>query len=130
MSNFTPINYIEFAAQDLEGVKAFYSKAFAWEFYNAQAVATLITMAINFSLNNVLTYRDRRLQGLGFIKGLISFYIFCSIGALANFQFAEFLFKEGIHWLLAGFAGAVVGAVWNYAMTATFTWAKKKRRLK
>jgi dolichol-phosphate mannosyltransferase len=103
-------------------------KTLGWQFYSAQATATLLTMAINFSLNNVLTYRDRRLSGFGFIKGLLSFYLVCSVGALANFQFAEFLFSEGIHWILAGLAGAIVGAVWNYAMTSTFTWAKKKKQ--
>lgn len=95
------------------------------DFYIAQVVATLVTMAINFSLNNILTYRDRRLHGLGFIKGLLSFYVVCSIGALANFQFAEFLFNKQAHWILAGLGGAVIGAVWNYAMTSIFTWKKK-----
>ena len=98
---------------------------FGVDFYFSQVLATLITMAFNFTLNNVLTYRDRRLYGAGFIKGLLSFYIVCSIGALANFQFAEFLFNNKFHWLLAGIGGAFIGAVWNYAMTSIFTWKRK-----
>ena len=96
------------------------------EFLFAQVAATLITMAINFMLNNIFTYRDRRLEGLAFLRGLLSFYVVCSIGAIANFQFAEFLFEHKFHWIVAGFSGAMVGAVWNYAMTSVFTWSNKK----
>lgn len=133
IGHLVPVRFLFFAAVGGLGVFIHLAiltllfKTLAWPFYTAQAVATLLTMAINFSLNNVLTYRDRRLSGAGYIKGLLSFYLVCSVGALANFQFAEFLFNESIHWILAGLAGAIVGAVWNYAMTSTFTWAKKKR---
>ncbi|NND82180.1 MAG: glycosyltransferase [Gammaproteobacteria bacterium] len=96
------------------------------EFIYAQAAATLITMAINFVLNNLFTYRDKRLTGLSFFMGLASFYLVCSIGALANFQFAEFLYQQQLHWALAGFSGAMVGAVWNYAMSSVFTWRKTR----
>ena len=133
IGHLVPVRFLFFAAVGGLGVFIHLAiltllfKVLAWPFYSAQAAATLLTMAINFSLNNVLTYRDRRLSGTGFVKGLITFYLVCSIGALANFQFAEFLFREGVHWIFAGMAGAIVGAVWNYAMSSTFTWAKKKR---
>ncbi len=96
------------------------------DFYFSQVAATLSAMAFNFTLNNVFTYRDRKLRGLAFFKGLLSFYVICSIGALANFQFAEFLFQNELHWILAGISGAVVGAVWNYAVSSIFTWGRPK----
>jgi len=34
------------------------------------------------------------------------------------------LFREAYAWWLAGLAGILVGAVWNYAATALFTWRK------
>ena len=40
----------------------------------AQAIATVIAMTGNFLLNNLFTYRDRRLHGRRLITGLISFY--------------------------------------------------------
>jgi dolichol-phosphate mannosyltransferase len=46
----------------------------------------------------------------------------CSIGALANVGIAEYLFDRGRQWFLAGLAGIVVGAVWNYSVTALYTW--------
>ena len=58
------------------------------------------------------------------MKGLISFTLTCSLGALANVGVASYLFKSHTLWELSALAGIVVGAVWNYAMTATYTWEK------
>jgi len=91
-------------------------------FYWSQAIAAVIAMTGNFYLNNQFTYRDRRLYGFQFMKGLLSFYIACAIGAVVNLQMAEYVFQLGAHWALAGMVGAVVGSVWNYGIASTFTW--------
>lgn len=95
------------------------------DFTTAQAIATVVAMTFNFALNNQLTYRDRRLQGKDFFWGLLSFYAVCSIGALANVGVAANLYKEHYSWLMSGVAGILVGVVWNYVMSAAFTWRKK-----
>ncbi len=97
-------------------------------FLRAQGIATLIAMTINFSLNNIFSYRDQQLRGAGFVRGLISFYLACSLGAAINLLIAGSLFQGGIHWWLAGLLGAAVGAVWNYAITSTFTWKKVRAK--
>ncbi|MGH6895627.1 MAG: glycosyltransferase [Geminicoccaceae bacterium] len=94
-------------------------------FYLSQVIATLVAMTTNFNLNNVFTYRDRRLRGLELVYGHLSFYLICSIGALANFQIAQLLFELQVPWALAGLSGAVVGAVWNYAVSSSFTWHRR-----
>jgi dolichol-phosphate mannosyltransferase len=48
--------------------------------------------------------------------------VICTIGAIANFQLAQMLFDLAVPWALAGLSGAVVGAVWNYGVSSTFTW--------
>jgi len=86
-------------------------------------VATMAAMTFNFTLNNLLTYRDRRLRGLGLIRGWMTFNLACSVGAIANVGVASYLF--GTHkdlWAISALAGIVVGAVWNYALTQTYTW--------
>jgi len=88
----------------------------------AQAAATFVAMTSNFLLNNVLTYRDRRLRGARFALGLISFYAVCATGAIANVGVASFVFEREPSWWVAGLAGVAVGTVWNYVMTALFTW--------
>jgi dolichol-phosphate mannosyltransferase len=90
----------------------------------AQGVATLVAMTGNFLLNNLFTYRDRRLRGWRLLSGLGSFYAVCGLGAAANVGVAASV--AGDHsWWLAGLAGAAVSAVWNYAMSSIFTWSAK-----
>jgi len=95
-----------------------------FDFLTSQAIATIAAMTFNFVLNNVLTYRDHRLRGSQLVWGLITFYAVCSIGALANVGVAANLYKEHYSWLTSGLAGILVGVVWNYAMSAAFTWRK------
>lgn len=91
----------------------------------SEAIATISAMTSNFFANNILTYRDQRLRGPGPIaKGLLSFYSFCALGAVANVGIASVLFERHWSWWLSAVAGTLVGVVWNYAMSSTFTWAK------
>ena len=90
-----------------------------------QSIATCAAMVFNFAINNVLTYRDRRLRGASWFKGLLTFMAACSIGALANVGIATYLFVNKTQWVLAALAGVMVGAVWNYAVTQLYTWSKK-----
>ncbi len=87
----------------------------------SQAAATFVAMTSNYALNNSLTYRDQRHRGLGWWRGLLSFYAICGLGVVANVGVAGLLFeRQG--WLLAAAAGALVGTVWNYAATRAVTW--------
>ncbi len=91
-------------------------------FAAAQAVATGVAMVGNFVLNNMLTYRDRRLTGWKFVYGLVSFCLICGIGAVANVGIASVLFADHAMWWVAGLAGAAMSVVWNYAVTSALTW--------
>ncbi len=95
------------------------------DFIAAQGLATFTAMTFNYVVNNRLTYRDRRLKGSKFWIGLLTFYAVCAIGAFANVGVAAKLFEQHYSWLASGIAGILVGVVWNYAMSATFTWGKK-----
>lgn len=93
-------------------------------FARSQAIAAGVAMVFNFFVNNLLTYRDRRLKGFpALAKGLASFVAVCSLGAIANVGIARFLFTDYRYgWWIAGLAGVLVGAVWNYAATSLVTW--------
>jgi dolichol-phosphate mannosyltransferase len=88
-------------------------------FLMGQAGATMV------ALNNVLTYRDLRLRGWRLLRGWFSFVLACSVGALANVGIAQYLFERDSFWLSSAVAGILVGAVWNYAVTAIYTWKSK-----
>jgi dolichol-phosphate mannosyltransferase len=93
-----------------------------------QAIATAIAMVVNFSVNNAVTYSDKRLRGWRWLGGLASFMAVCGIGALANVGVASYLFRWRAAWIPAALAGILVSAVWNYVATSIFIWAKPGRR--
>jgi len=92
----------------------------------AQLVGTVVAMTSNFFLNNLFTYRDQRLRGLRLVRGLLSFYAVCGMGALANIGIAAYAFAKNLEWALSAAAGIVVGTLWNYLATARFTWGARK----
>lgn len=92
---------------------------FAW----AQGTATVVAMTANFFVNNFFTYFDRQLHGWQLLPGWISFAIASSVGAIGNLGVAVYLFEtRDAAWFLSGIAGVIVGAAWNYAVTAVYTW--------
>lgn len=96
-------------------------------FAAAQGAATLVAMTSNFVMNNWLTYRDMRLTGWRLLTGWVSFTLACSVGALANVGLSQWLFEQRPqYWVGSALAGVVVGAVWNYAVTAVYTWRKPR----
>ena len=82
-------------------------------------------MTSNFNLNNFLTYRDQRLKGFAILRGLLLFYLVCSVGLFANVGVAFSVYDQEPIWWLAGAAGALMGVVWNYAMSGLFVWRKR-----
>jgi dolichol-phosphate mannosyltransferase len=94
-------------------------------FPEAQAAGAFVAMTSNFILNNFLTYRDQRLKGLSILGGLLAFYLVCSVGLFANVGVAFSVYDQEPIWWLAGAAGALMGVVWNYAMSGLFVWRKR-----
>jgi dolichol-phosphate mannosyltransferase len=134
VGHLLPVRFIAFAGIGALGlfvhllVLAALFKTGAWPFKSAQAGATLVAMAFNFTVNNLLTYRDRRLQGFHWWRGLASFMLACSVGGIANVGIASYVFDSQGEWLLAALAGVLVGAVWNYAVTSVYTWGRPSPR--
>ena len=129
IGRYVPARFVMFSLVGAAGVvvhmsvlSALFSGAHI-AFETGQAIATFIAMTFNYFVNNLLTYRDRRLKGfLGNLRGLLSFYAIGAIGAVANVGVANFLFVQNYSWVLAGISGILVGAVWNYGVSAIITW--------
>jgi len=88
----------------------------------AQASAAVVAMTSNFFVNNLFTYRDRRLRGFALVRGLLTFYAICAFGTIANVGIAGYIFSTNEIWWLAGHAGGIVGSGWDYAVSYVFTW--------
>jgi dolichol-phosphate mannosyltransferase len=122
-----PARFFLFAAVGVSGIGV--QLAVLWLLFTAsghflfsQAAATWAAMTTNFFLNNAITYGDQRLRGRRIWRGLLTFYAACGIGALINIAIADWLFIKSAPYWVAGLAGAVVAALWNFFTTASFTW--------
>ena len=91
-------------------------------FVDAQIYATFVAMISNFLVNNAVTFRSCRLKGLMLAAGLTAYMAICSLVAIVNVLSAEYLYEHAIHWWFAGAAGALIGAVWNYAVSTQIVW--------
>jgi dolichol-phosphate mannosyltransferase len=106
------------------GLSSMLGIGFLW----AQSIATAVSMVANFWLNNAITYRDQRLRGGRLWRGLVLFMLVCSVGAVANIGIARALYySEHTGWTPAGAIGAIIGVVWNYAMSSTLVWGRRPR---
>jgi dolichol-phosphate mannosyltransferase len=95
-------------------------------FAKGQAVTTFIVMILNFILNNSITYRDRRLRGWKFLRGLVTFCLACGLGLAANVAIATEAFHRGVPWWLAALIGLLFTSVWNFAVTSMTTWRHER----
>jgi dolichol-phosphate mannosyltransferase len=131
VGRFVPVRFVSFAAIGLLGVGVHvavlgWALSLGLEFVVAQTAATTVAMFSNYALNNQLTYRDRRLRGGQFLLGFLTFAAVCSVGMIANVGVGTLLFRgEHLSWWMAGVAGALVGAVFNYSATSFFTWHRR-----
>jgi dolichol-phosphate mannosyltransferase len=127
-AGYLPLRFLSFAAVGAIGVMvhltvlALLRETTPLNFGGEQTIATLVAMVFNFELNNVITYADQRLKGPRLWRGLLLFMLVCGVGAVANIGIAKALYYSNTAWSVAGAMGAVIGVVWNYAVSATLVW--------
>ena len=131
IGRFVPVKLVQFGAIGMLGVGVHLALLYlslnmiGAQFATSQAVAVLGAMTFNFALNNTFTYRDRQLKGFAWVGGLFSFYLVCSLGAVANVGIGSLVYEQFHGWWIAGIAGAIVGSVWNYVASGWLTWTKR-----
>ena len=131
VGKYIPVRFITFGMVGGLGVIVHFSiltalfKGLGTTFAIAQGVATFVAITSNFYLNNLLTYRDRRLHGWGLVRGWVTFNLICATGAAANVGVADWLFERPTSWVWSALAGIGVSVVWNYAVSGVVTWRKR-----
>ncbi len=131
VGRFVPVKLVQFGVIGMVGVGVHLGLLYLLlhvaiaGFAVAQAGAVLGAMTFNFALNNRFTYRDRQLKGAAWLTGLLSFYLVCSLGAVANVGIGSLVYDRMPEWWLAGIAGAIVGSVWNYVASGWLTWTRR-----
>jgi dolichol-phosphate mannosyltransferase len=92
-------------------------------FAQALPIAVVAAASSNYLVNNALTFRFQRQQGLALLRGLLKFLLVASLPVLANVGVASAFYSYVSHntfW--AQLAGIVVVFVWNYAASSRFVW--------
>lgn len=130
IGRFVPVKLVQFGAIGTVGVGVhltilYLALMVGASFTFAQASAVIGAMTFNFALNNKFTYRDRKLKGMAWFTGLLSFYLVCSLGAVANVGIGSLVYEQFHGWWIAGVAGAIVGSVWNYVASSWLTWTRR-----
>ena len=127
-----PVRFVAFCIVGALGVGVHFAalalstKLLSGSFIQGQAAATFCAMTFNFTVNNVLTYRDRQLHGWHWLRGWLSFVLACSVGGFANLGVAKVVYDWNYGWATAAITGILVGAVWNYAITTLLTWRRPR----
>ncbi|HLZ84417.1 MAG TPA: glycosyltransferase family 2 protein [Caulobacteraceae bacterium] len=126
-ANVLPPRFLLFALVGTSGVVVnmavlYAGKAAGLDFIPSQIIAAITAMSSNFLINNRVTYRDRRLHGLALFTGYLRFCGLCALGLVANVAIANLVHEHTPWWWLAGAAGAISGAAWNYVSTALAVW--------
>ena len=131
IGHILPVRFVLFAGVGAVGIAAhllvlrLFHHTLDFGFSEAQTVATAVAILGNFVLNNIFTFRDRRLKGRRFVIGLATFAAISAVGAVLNINIAAVLFGPAHwSWYLAGVAGAVMSLVWNYAVSSAVTWRR------
>ena len=131
IGRFIPVKLVQFGAIGMAGVLVHLGllylclNAAGVAFGLAQGLAVLGAMTFNYALNNRFTYRDRQRKGVAWATGLLSFYLVCSLGAVANVGVGSLVYDRLPEWWVAGIAGALIGSVWNYVASGWLTWARR-----
>jgi dolichol-phosphate mannosyltransferase len=84
--------------------------------------AIFVAMCWNFWLNNLLTFRDQRLRGIGLLFGFAGFVASCALGAVLNFLATEGVQSLGWRLAPAGLFGALAAGVFNFWAVRRVTW--------
>lgn len=124
-----PVKFLSFSLVGAVGavihmtVLYFAFRQFQLTFVSSQTIAALTAMSSNFWMNNKLTFKDTAIKRAQMVRGVLSFFVACGIGALINIALATYLLTTYmIPWYFAAVAGIIVGAVWNYSTNSFYTW--------
>lgn len=134
IGRFVPVRFLSFAAIGGTGIGVHLAMFYlvtglGQSFEISKLVAVLASIVSNFTLNNLITYRDRRYTGWRWVTGLATFMAVCSVGAIADIGISSYIYETAEAGslmrslsIIPVVAGILVAAVWNYAVSSVYTW--------
>ena len=126
---FVPVRFIKFGIIGLSGIivnlTVLWSGLNLFMMSESSSLIAAIELSVisNFFLNNMWTYKDKKLTGLkASLKGLLYFNVICLAGVFINFITAMYLKSVDIDIFFADIIGIFLAALWNYFLNSQITW--------
>ena len=97
--------------------------AFKLDFYNALPFAVITAATSNYLINNILTFRNKRLRNKALIIGLIKFLFVSTLPIIANVGLATSFYNNiSTNTFFSQLAGIIVVFIWNYVASSRLVW--------
>ena len=98
-----------------------------FSFILSHAMATILSASFNFILNNYLNFVNNEItEPKIFIKSLFKYYLVNIPGILLSISGASFVYDLILkNVFVASLSGAILDAVFKYAISSTWIWRSK-----
>ena len=98
-----------------------------FSFILSHAMATILSASFNFILNNYLNFVNNEItEPKLFIKSLFKYYLVNIPGILLSISGASFVYDLILkNVFIASLSGAILDAVFKYAISTTWIWRSK-----
>ena len=109
-----------------EGLLWLLTDGFGLFYLYSAMVGIEASIVSNFTLNNIWTFRDRRLASGNIFIRLFKYNLTCLIGVSLN-VFVLWLLTEilGMHYLISNLFGIAVAVIWNYSASIKWIWMRE-----
>ncbi len=88
-------------------------------------VAVVLSIASNFTLNNIFTYKDCNSSSYSESIKRVAYYYFISLGVMVfNFAIYRVGIFLGFHYMLAAFVGILFSTFLNFVLATKIVWKK------
>ena len=86
-------------------------------------IGVIVAATSNYIINNLLTFRSRKLKGKRFYFGLLKFLLVSSLPIIANIGVTNLFYNQfSSNTLISQLAGIIVVFIWNYAASSKVVW--------
>ena len=97
---------------------------FRINFQTSLPISIILAASSNFLINNILTFRNKRLKNKKFYFGLFKFLLVSSLPIIANVGVATSFYNYiSPNTFLSQMAGIIIVFIWNYAASSKFVWS-------
>ena len=124
-----PRKAISFAIVGLIGVFVQFFVLYSLLFFTSYSFIKILPFAVfsaassNFLINNLFTFRNKKLRGSKLFWGLLKFLLVSSLPVIANVGLASsFYLYITPNKFFSQLAGIIVVFIWNYAASSKLVW--------